>query len=55
MIKGRLFEIGSLAIFRQNYLQGKNYVASPLVKTPYKQCFGKLAVQFCNVNLWIGI
>lgn len=44
------FEIGSLVIFRQNYSQGKNYVVSPLVKTPYKQRFGKLAVQFCNVN-----
>ncbi|MFQ5686742.1 MAG: ATP-binding protein [Candidatus Scalindua sp.] len=44
------FEIGSLVIFRQNYSQGKNYVVSPLVKTPYKQRFGKLSVQFCNVN-----
>lgn len=44
------FEPESLTVFRENYLEGKNYVVSPDVKTPYQQRFGKLMVRYCNVN-----
>ena len=44
------FDFNSLAVFRANYPEGKNYVVSPVVKTPYQQRFGKLVVRYCNVN-----
>jgi predicted AAA+ superfamily ATPase len=44
------FEPESLTVFRENYLEGKNYVVSPAVKTPYQQRFGKLMIRYCNVN-----
>lgn len=44
------FEPESLTVFRENYLEGKNYVVSPTVKMPYQQRFGKLMVRYCNVN-----
>ena len=44
------FDFNSLAVFRANYPEGRNYVVSPVVKTPYQQRFGKLVVRYCNVN-----
>lgn len=44
------FEPESLTVFRENYLEGKNYVVSPAVKTSYQQRFGKLMIRYCNVN-----
>lgn len=44
------FEPESLTVFRENYLEGKNYVVSPAVKTPYQQRFGKLMMRYCNAN-----
>lgn len=44
------FEPESLTVFREDYFEGRNYVVSPAVKTPYQQRFGKLMVRYCNVN-----
>lgn len=44
------FESASLAVFRTNYPKGRNYVVSPMVKTPYQLRHGKLVVRYCNVN-----
>jgi len=44
------FDFNSLAVFRANYPEGRNYVVSPAVKAPYQQRFRKLVVRYCNVN-----
>lgn len=44
------FDPHSLAVFRACYPEGRNYVVSPFIKTPYQQRFEKLTVRYCNVN-----
>jgi uncharacterized protein len=43
------FKPDDLSVFRSLYPEGKNFVLSPYVKTPYQRRFGKMLVQFSSL------
>ena len=44
------FDSKNLKTFRTLYPNGNNYVVVPFVKTPYRQRYNKLNVQFCSTS-----
>ncbi len=44
------FNPGNLAVFRSLYPEGRNFVLSPNVKTPYKRRYGELQVNFISIK-----
>ncbi len=42
------FDPASLAVFREHYPEGRNYVVSPVVGTPYTRRHGDLSVAYCD-------
>ena len=44
------FSPANLAVFRSFYPEGRNYVLSPHIKSPYQRRYGKLQVHFISVN-----
>jgi predicted AAA+ superfamily ATPase len=44
------FDPAHLTIFRSLYPGGKNYVISPIIKSPYGRRYGKLKVEFISIR-----
>ena len=44
------FEADGLAAFRANYPQGRNFVVSPHIATPYKRRMKNLTVEFTSLS-----
>jgi len=44
------FDAKSLALFRQAYPDGENYVVCPGVLTPYERRYGDLLIRFCGAS-----
>jgi predicted AAA+ superfamily ATPase len=44
------FDPANLTVFRSFYPEGRNYVLSPHIKTPYQRRYGTLQARFISVN-----